>query len=93
MKRVISDLNSVVMRAINGVEAGETKQEAVQAITSFVKNNYIKGTILGDIGNLPLEEAMFYHEAYGTEFDIRNGKVEGIRFRENTHNENTALVG
>ena len=93
MKKVINDLNSVVMRAINGVEAGETKQEAIQAITSFVKNNYIKKAVLGDIENLPLEEAIFYHEAYGTEFDIRGGKVEGIRFREDTHNENRALVG
>lgn len=93
MKRTINDLNSIVMRAINGFEAGETKQEAVQTITSFVRENYIKKLTLGDLGKLPLEEAMLLHEAHGIEFKISGGKVKGIRFRGINRHENNALVG
>lgn len=92
MKRAINDLNSIVMRAINGVEAGETKQEAIQTITSFVKDNYIKKATLGDLGSLPLEEAILLHETHGIEFNINGGKVKGIRFRGVNHHENTALA-
>lgn len=89
----LNDLNSVVMCAINGMEAGDTKQEAAQSITSFVKANYVRKATLGDLGSLPLEDAILLHEKHGIEFKVNDGKVSGIRFGGVSHHSNNALVG
>jgi hypothetical protein len=93
MKAALNDLNSVVLRAINGMEAGDTKQEAVQSITSFVKMNYIRKATLGDLDNLPAEDAMMLHERHGIEFKVNDGKVSGVRFGGVNHHTDNALVG
>jgi hypothetical protein len=80
MKAALNDLNSVVLRAINGIEAGDTKQEAVQSITSFVKKEYIPVMALKKLDQLLISEAQRLHEEYGIEFEIShdwiNGKVK-----------------
>lgn len=93
MKRTLNDLNTVVLRAINGLEAGESKQEAIQSITSFVGSNYIKKATFADIGNLPLEDAVMLNDVHGLEFSINDGKIKGIRFGEINHHSDKALVG
>lgn len=77
----LANLNVVTIRAINGMEVGETKKEAVQSITSFVEKNYIRKTTLGDIGSLPVEDAVMLHEKHGLEFKVNDGKVLGFKIK------------
>lgn len=91
--QAINTLNAVVMCAINGLEAGDTKKEAVQSITSFVEENYMRKATLGDLGSLPLAEAAALHEKYGMEFKVNDGKVLGVRFGSGRSDSNYALVG
>ena len=73
----LTDLNSVVMCAINGMQAGDTKQEAVQSITSFVEGSYINKKTVQDLGNVSIEDVEKLHEM-GFEFNINDGRVTGL---------------
>ncbi len=79
MKAALNNLNDVVTCAINKLEAGETKKEAVQEITSFVENNYINKETIQNLGTLSIIEVEKLHEM-GFEFEVNSGKVAGLRF-------------
>lgn len=91
--QALNSLNAVIMCAINGIEAGDTKKEAVQSITSFVEENYMRKATLGDLGSLPIGEAAALHERYGMEFKVNDGKVFGVRFGGGRSASDYALVG
>jgi len=86
-------LSDVVMRAINGIEAGEQKKEAVQSVTSFVEENYMRKATFGDLGKLPLGDAVVLNKRYGMEFKVKDGKVSGVRFGGVQRDTNYAFVG
>ena len=77
----LTDLNSVVMCAINGMQAGDTKQEAVRSITSFVEGSYINKKTVQDLGNVSIEDVEKLHEM-GFEFNINDGRVTGLILRQ-----------
>lgn len=74
----LNSLDVVVKRAINGLEAGDTKKEAIDSITAFVENNYIRPT-LKDINSMDVNDAIELNKRHGIEFNIADGKVIGIR--------------
>jgi len=81
MMRTEMNLNEVVMCAINGVEVGDTKKEAVMSITSFVEANYINKATIQDLSNLSISEIEKLYEM-GFEFHINDGKVAGLILRQ-----------
>ncbi|MBU5312242.1 hypothetical protein KQI38_09400 [Tissierella carlieri] len=78
----IMSLDMVATRAINGIEVGETKQEAIHLITSFVESNYIRKTTLADMGSLPIKDAVVLNERHGIEFVVNDGKVMGFKIKK-----------
>ena len=70
-------LNEVVMGAINGIEAGDTKKEAVESIASFVEGNYINKDMIQDLSNLSIADVEKLGDL-GFVFNISDGKVSGM---------------
>lgn len=91
--RALNCLNDVIMCAINGIEAGDTKREAVSSISTFVEENYMRKATFGDLGQLPIGEAAMLNERFGMEFKVKNGKVSGVRFGGDRSDTNFAFVG
>ena len=75
----IMNLNQVVLRAINGFASGETKDEAVNTVTQFVKDNYFETVKLADIGMMSATQANQMHEKNGFEVCINDGKFQGFK--------------
>lgn len=75
----IMNLNQIVLRAINGFASGETKDEAVNTVTQFVKDNYFETVKLSDIGMMSAKQANQMHEKSGFEVCINDGKFYGFK--------------
>lgn len=88
----LNNLNDVIVCAINKVEIGDTKQQAVQDISSFVKSNYIDMKALKNINTLPIQEAKRLHEEHSVEFEVNDG-IATARFGGIDYYSDNALVG
>lgn len=86
-------LSDVIMCAINSIEAGDSKKEAVQSIASFVEDHYMRKTKFADPGELPALEAKELNERCGMEYKVHDGKVLGIRFGGGHSDTDYALMG
>lgn len=79
MVNVVKTLDEVVLRAINGIEVGESKKEAVKEVSAFVDENYINKATLSDISILPAKDAADLYQKFGIEFHIKDGRFTGLR--------------
>ncbi|GEM_PF-2449599 len=84
MEQVLS-LKDVITCAINKIEVGETKKEAVQEITSYVENNYINKAMIQDLINLPLDDVAILHQE-GFDFGVNGGELNGIVLKKEGQN-------
>lgn len=78
MQTAVSNLNDVVMCAINGIEAGDTKKEAAQSITSFVEANYIAKTMIQELRDITIADAEKLY-SMGFEFTVNDGRIAEIK--------------
>ncbi len=79
MVEAVKSLDDVLLRAINGIEIGECKKEAVKEVSNFVDKNYIKKVSLSDINIIPAKDADTLYKQFGIEFQIKDGKFAGLR--------------
>lgn len=76
------NLKNEIKRAINAVIAGETVDEAVEALENYVNENYLCKESFENINSISVGTASDLYGKLGLSLRGHNGKVEDVVFEE-----------